>query len=265
MKNLKFVSACLLATTALTLPEIAAAQVDDEIIVTATKRATSVQDVPISVTVVSPAQLENQGVTSIKDLTSVASGFNIQSSQTETQGTSIRIRGVGTTGNNIGLESAVGVFIDGVYQSRPGVALGELTDIEALELLRGPQGTLFGRNTSAGALNIRTKKPDFDGTSGFADFTYGNFDLINAKAAVNFTASDQLAFRLNGAYRQRDGFLTSSVDPDIESHNRDRFLIKGQALWEPSDQTSLRVIADYSEIDENCCASVTDAFSGRRL
>jgi len=127
MKTIKFVSTCLLATTALTLPEIAAAQVD-EIIVTATKRDTSVQDVPISVTVVSPAQLENQGITSIKDLTSVASGFNIQSSQTETQGTSIRIRGVGTTGNNIGLESAVGVFIDGVYQSRPGVALGELTD-----------------------------------------------------------------------------------------------------------------------------------------
>ena len=86
-----------------------------------------------------PAQLENQGIASIKDLSSVASGFNIQSSQTETQGTSIRIRGVGTTGNNIGLESAVGVFIDGVYQSRPGVALGELSDIEALELLRGPQ------------------------------------------------------------------------------------------------------------------------------
>jgi len=94
MKTIKFVSTCLLATTALTLPEIAAAQVD-EIIVTATKRDTSVQDVPISVTVVSPAQLENQGITSIKDLTSVASGFNIQSSQTETQGTSIRIRGVG--------------------------------------------------------------------------------------------------------------------------------------------------------------------------
>ncbi len=257
MKNLKFVSAFLLATTALTLPQIAAAQDADEIIVTATKRATSVQDVPISVTVVNPAQLENQGIASIKDLSSVASGFNIQSSQTETQGTSIRIRGVGTTGNNIGLESAVGVFIDGVYQSRPGVALGELSDIEALELLRGPQGTLFGRNTSAGALNIRTKKPDFDGTSGFADFTYGNFDLINVQAGVNFTASENLAFRVNGAYRQRDGFLTSSIDPDIESHDRDRFLIRGQALWEPSDATSLRLIADYSEIDENCCAAVT--------
>jgi len=229
---------------------------EDVILVTATKRDTSVQDVPISVTVVSPAQLENQGVTSIKDLESVASGFNIQSSQTETQGTSIRIRGVGTTGNNIGLESAVGVFIDGVYQSRPGVALGELTDIASLELLRGPQGTLFGRNTSAGALNIQTKRPDFDGTSGFADFTYGNFNLINVKGGVNFTASEQLAFRVNGAYRQRDGFLTSTVDPDIESHNRDRFLIRGQALWEPTDVTSLRVIADYSEIDENCCNAV---------
>jgi len=252
-KSILFLSAAAIAA----IPQISHAQIDDdEIIVTATKRATSVQDVPISVTVVNPAQLENQGVTSIKDLSSVASGFNIQSSQTETQGTSIRIRGVGTTGNNIGLESAVGVFIDGVYQSRPGVALGELTDIEALELLRGPQGTLFGRNTSAGALNIRTKKPDFDGTSGFADFTYGNFDLINVKGAVNFTASDQLAFRVNGAYRQRDGFLESSLDDDIESHDRDRFLIRGQALWEPSDVTSLRLIADYSEIDENCCAAV---------
>jgi len=257
MKNLKFVSACLLATTALTVPDIAAAQIEDEVIVTATKRDTSVQDVPISVTVVSPAQLENQGVASIKDLSSVASGFNIQSSQSETQGTSIRIRGVGTTGNNIGLESAVGVFIDGVYQSRPGVALGELTDIEALELLRGPQGTLFGRNTSAGALNIRTKKPNFDGFGGYADFTYGNFDLINVQAGANFTASEDLAFRVNGAYRQRDGFVTSSVNPDSESHNRDRFLIRGQALWEPSDVTSLRIIADYAEIDENCCGAVT--------
>jgi len=260
MKKLASVGITLLSSTMLMSTSTAFAQsADDEdvILVTATKRASSVQEVPISVTVVSPTQLENQGVVSIKDLSSVASGFNIQSSQTESQGTSIRIRGVGTTGNNIGLESAVGVFIDGVYQSRPGVALGELTDIEALELLRGPQGTLFGRNTSAGALNIRTKKPDFDGTSGFANFTYGNYNLMSAQAGVNFTASEDLAFRVNGAIRKRDGFLTSSIDPDDESHNRDRFLIKGQALWEPSDQTSLRIIADYAETDENCCQAVT--------
>ena len=263
MKKLTSAAIALLSTTAMMSAPTAFAQdsgqdaEEDVILVTATKRATSVQDVPISVTVVNPTQLDNQGVTSIKDLSSVASGYNIQSSQSETQGTSIRIRGVGTTGNNIGLESAVGVFIDGVYQSRPGVALGELTDVEALELLRGPQGTLFGRNTSAGALNIRTKKPDFDGFSGFADFTYGNFDLINVKGAANFTASENLAFRVNGAYRERDGFLDSSTNPDAESHNRDRFLIRGQALWEPTDATSLRVIADYAEIDENCCGAVT--------
>ena len=262
MKITARLSVFLLAATAMTAFSSAGHAQDntetyeDEILVTATKRATSVQDVPISVTVVTPESLQNQGVASIKDLQSVASGFNIQSSQTESQGTSIRIRGVGTTGNNIGLESSVGVFIDGVYASRPGVALGELTDIEALELLKGPQGTLFGRNTSSGALNIRTKKPNFDGTSGYADFTYGNFDLINVQAGANFTASEDLAFRVNGAFRQRDGFLTSASNPDSESHNRDRFLIKGQALWEPSDATSLRIIADYAETDENCCAGV---------
>jgi len=264
MNKLTSASLALLTTTALMSASTAFAQTssdtefdDDVIIVQATKRDTSVQDIPISVTVVSPETLEEQGVVSIKDLVSVTSGFNLQSSQTETQGTSIRIRGVGTTGNNIGLESSVGVFIDGVYQSRPGIALGELTDISSLELLRGPQGTLFGRNTSAGALNIHTEKPNFEGVSGFADFTYGNFDLFNAQGAINFTASETLAFRVNGSYRERDGFLTSSIDPDLESNNRDRFLIKGQALWEPTDQTSLRVIADYAEADENCCASVT--------
>jgi len=266
MKIFTSASLALLTTTALmsastafaqTNPSDTVVQDEDVVIVRATKRDTSLQEIPISVTVVSPDQLDDQGVVSIKDLVSVTSGFNLQSSQTETQGTSIRIRGVGTTGNNIGLESSVGVFIDGVYQSRPGIALGELTDIASLELLRGPQGTLFGRNTSAGALNIHTEKPNFDGVSGFADFTFGNFDLFNAQGAINFTASETLAFRVNGSYRERDGFLTSSIDPDLESNNRDRFLIKGQALWEPTDQTSLRIIADYAEADENCCASVT--------
>lgn len=262
MKTITRLSSCLLAASAMTAISTAsfaqeANTFEDEILVTATKRASSVQDVPISVTVLGGAQLENQGVTSIKDLTSSTTGFNIQTAQNPSQATSIRIRGIGTTGNNIGLESAVGIFIDGVYQSRPGVALGELTDIEALEILKGPQGTLFGRNTSAGALNIRTKKPDFDGTSGFADFTYGNYDLMNVQAGVNFTASDQLAFRVNGAWRQRDGFLTNSVNPDFESQDADRFFIKGQALFEPTDATSLRLIADYSETDEQCCGSVT--------
>ena len=151
----------------------------------------------------------------------------------------------------------MGVFIDGVYQSRPGVALGELIDIEAIEMLRGPQGTLFGRNVTAGALNIRTVAPQLDEFSGFANLTYGNFDLINLQGMINAPVSDTFGVRLTGSYRERDGFMESSIVDGAESHNRDRFIIRGQALWEPTDVTSLRLIADYQEVDENCCAAVT--------
>jgi len=235
------------------------AEDEDVIIVTATQRASDVQDIPIAVTAVTPAQLERQGIVDVKSLGSVAPSFSISSSNTETQGTSIRIRGVGTAGNNIGLESAVGVFIDGVYQSRPGVALGELVDVQQVEVLRGPQGTLFGRNTTAGALVVRNKKPDLLG--GFASATYGNFDLVNIQGAINAPiVADQLGFRLTGAYRNRDGY-TVNLEDGGDSYNRDRFLLRGQLLWEPNSDISLRLIADYQETDENCCASVTLATS----
>jgi outer membrane receptor protein involved in Fe transport len=228
----------------------------DVIIVTATLRAADVQDIPIAVTAVQPAELERQGVVDIKQLSSVSPSFNIQSSQTETQGTSIRIRGVGTTGNNTGLESSVGVFIDGVYQSRPGIALGDLLDLERLEILRGPQGTLFGRNTSAGALNISTKRPDLNEFEGFANATYGNLNYIGVQGGVSVPiVKDQAAIRLSGAYRQRDGIITSSVS-GAESGNRDRFILRGQLLWEPSADVSFRLIGDYAQSNENCCTAV---------
>ena len=229
----------------------------DVIIVTATLRAADVQDIPIAVTAVSPEQLDRQNVQDIKALTSISPSFNVQSSQTESQGTSIRIRGVGTTGNNTGLESSVGVFIDGVYQSRPGIALGDLLDLERLEILRGPQGTLFGRNTSAGALNLTTKRPNLTKVEAFGNFTYGNYDFFNVQAGVSVPLiSDQLGFRLSGAYRKRDGFLKSVGVPGAESSNRDRYVIRGQLLWEPSPDISLRLIGDYAKATENCCDAV---------
>lgn len=227
------------------------------IIVTATLRAADVQDIPIAVTAVSPDQLDRQNVQDIKSLTSISPSFNVQSSQTESQGTSIRIRGVGTTGNNTGLESSVGVFIDGVYQSRPGIALGDLLDLERLEILRGPQGTLFGRNTSAGALNLTTKRPDLTKVEAFGNFTYGNFDFFNVQAGVSVPLiSDQLGLRLSGAYRKRDGYLNSVGVPGSESGNRDRYVIRGQLLWEPSPDVSIRLIGDYAKANENCCDAV---------
>lgn len=229
---------------------------DEPIIVTATLRAMDVQDIPLAVTAVAPETLERQGIQDIKALSSVSPSFNIQSSQTETQGTSIRIRGVGTTGNNTGLESSVGVFIDGVYQSRPGIALGDLLDLERLEILRGPQGTLFGRNTSAGALNISTRRPNMSEVEGFVNASYGNMDFINVQAGVSAPlVQDALAVRVSGAYRKRDGYITSSTS-GAESGNRDRFLLRGQLLWEPSADVSVRIIGDYAESDENCCTAV---------
>jgi len=235
---------------------------DGIIIVTANRRAQDVQDIPIAVTAVTPVQLQQQGITDIKTLGAVSASFNIQSSQTESQGTSIRLRGVGTTGNNIGLESAVGVFIDGVYQSRPGVALGELIDVEQVEVLRGPQGTLFGRNTTAGALVVRNKMPNLSEFGGYAEATYGNFDLFNIQGALNAPLiRDQLGIRLTGTYRKRDGYLISAADGS-ESNNRDRYLVRGQLLWEPTADISIRLIGDYQKTDENCCATVTLSSAG---
>lgn len=227
----------------------------DVIIVTATLRAADVQDIPIAVTAVQPVELERQGIADIKALSSLSPSFNIQSSQTETQGTSIKIRGVGTTGNNTGLESSVGVFIDGVYQSRPGVALGDLMDLERLEVLRGPQGTLFGRNTSAGALNITTRRPSLTEADGFANFSYGNYDFINVQAGVGVPiVQDTAAVRFSGSYRKRDGYLKSTTG--AESNNRDRYMLRGQFYAEPSPDVSIRLLADYSKVDENCCDAV---------
>ncbi len=225
------------------------------IIVTATLREADVQDIPLAVTAVSPQTLANTGVQDIKTLSAVSPSFNIQSSQTESQGTSMKIRGVGTTGNNAGLESSVGVFIDGVYQSRPGIALGDLMDLERLEILRGPQGTLFGRNTSAGALNITTKRPDLDEVEGFVNASYGNFDFINVQGGVSVPlVTDTAGLRIAGSYRKRDGFLRSATG--AESLNRDRYFVRGQLLFEPSPDVSIRIVADYSKANEDCCDAV---------
>jgi outer membrane receptor protein involved in Fe transport len=247
---------CMAAVTQPVFAQDATDDGDKPIIVTATLREANVQDIPIAVTAVAPEALERQGVRDIKNIASISPSINIQSSQTESQGTTIRIRGVGTTGNNIGLESSVGVFIDGVYQSRPGVALGDLVDLERLEILRGPQGTLFGRNTSAGALNITTKRPDLDEFEGFMNMSYGNYNFFNVQGGVSVPiAPGKAAVRVSGAYRTRDGFIKSLGGP--ESNDRNRYLFRGQFYAEPSTDLSVRIIADYTDADEHCCEGLS--------
>ncbi len=236
-------------------------EIEDVIIVTATRRREDIQDVPIAVTALSPELLQDKGVVNIQDLAIVAPSFASSQAQTNSGSVVLRIRGVGTTSNNIGFESAVGVFIDGAYQSRPGVALGEFVDVERVEVLRGPQGTLFGRNTSAGALNVVNASPDIYGDfGGFANFTYGNYDLINVQGALNIPiVQDKVAARLTGAYRSRDGYI-DVFDGDGEflgaSNSVENIILRGQVGFEANNGLEGRIIADFSDASSSCCVAV---------
>ncbi len=258
----------LMACSSLTAPAFAqdadadAPEVRDDnvIIVTATRRAQDVQDIPLAVTAISPQQLEAQRVVNIQQVTALAPSFTSSQAQLASGSVVLRVRGVGTTSNNIGFESAVGIFIDGAYQARPGVALSEFVDVERVEVLRGPQGTLFGRNTSAGALNITNARPDVTEFSGFVNAEYGNFDEKSLQGAINVPiVEDTVALRLTGAFRERDGFLTV-VDRNGtaigDTNDVDQWLVRGQIGWDTDSGLRGRIIADYSKSQSSCCGAI---------
>jgi iron complex outermembrane recepter protein len=225
----------------------------NDIVVTAQGRSQVLSDVPLAVSAVSAEQLERTGATDIRALNQVAPSLLVSSTGNEAQA-SARIRGVGTVGDNPGLESSVATFIDGVYRSRTGLGLNDLGEIDRVEVLRGPQGTLGGRNASAGMLSITTKAPQFE-FGGMAEATYGNYDFWRFQGAVTGPISEQLAFRLDGLYAKRDGFY-NDVNTGRDINNRDRYLVRGQLLFQPSSDLSIRLIGDYSHRKEDCCAAV---------
>ena len=230
----------------------------DTIIVTATKREQSLQDVPVVVTAVSGQLMQDAGVKDIKDLTILTPGLTVTSTSNETV-TTARIRGVGTVGDNPGLESSVGVVIDGVYRPRNGVSFGDLGELQRVEVLKGPQGTLFGKNTSAGVINILSVAPSFN-FGAQAEVTVGDYGARGASASVTgpLTADDTVAGRLFVATRQRDGFLdvvTGTAGPRTKSDdvNQDFWTIRGQLLAVPTESLKVRIIGDYTVRDESCC------------
>ncbi len=181
-----------------------------ELVVTAQKREQNLQDVPIVVTTLPQRQLQDAGVRDIKDLQVLAPGLSVTSSTSEAQ-TSARIRGVGTIGDNPGLESSVGTVVDGVYRARSGVAFGDLGELERVEILKGPQGTLFGKNTSAGVISVLTKAPSFDFEAA-GELTVGDHGALGVAGSVTGPiVADKLAGRLYAAKRERDGFADVHV------------------------------------------------------
>lgn len=255
-----FLVAALALLVSAPLSVVAQETAIEEVVVTATKRESSVQDVPIAISAFTGEDLSARGITDVYSLQQVSPSLFVNTSNSSTNGGTMRIRGVGTTGNNVGLESAVGTFVDGIHRSRSGQALNDILDVERIEVLRGPQGTLFGKNTSAGALHIITKRPDFTENSGWASISGGSLGTIRGELGYNAVISDASAFRIAANYHERDGYY-DDIDSGDEYNELDRYSIKAQWAWEPSDTFNVRVIVDYTDRDESCCPA-TYSFLG---
>jgi iron complex outermembrane recepter protein len=230
----------------------------EEIIVTAQKRSENLQDVPISVVAISAQALKDAGVTDIRSLTILTPGLTVTSEGNEAI-TTARIRGIGTVGDNPGLESSVGVNIDGVYRPRNGVAFGDLGEIEQIEVLYGPQGELFGKNNDAGVINVTTKRPSntFGAT---AEVTGGNFNDREFRGSVTGPLNDIMSGRLYFGFQKQDGYidLNNGIGPSTQgdTNSRHAYTVRGQLLITPNDNMDFLVIADLSKRNESCCGAV---------
>ena len=227
-------------------------QAENVIIVTAQGRAQALADVPVAISAINSETLINSGANDIRALNQVAPSLLVSSTGSEANG-SARIRGIGTVGDNPGLESSVPVFIDGVYRSRSGIGLNELGELDRIEVQRGPQGTLGGRNSSAGLISIYSKKPEFN-FGGTGEVTYGNFDFLRIAGSITGPISDTLAARVDGVLVKRDGFYTDTTN-GTDVNDRDRYFVRAQVLFEPTEDLSFRLIGDYTFRDEKCCAA----------
>jgi len=243
-----------------TAPAFAQDSADDVIVISATKRNTTLQATPVAVTVTKADVIEKAQILDIKDLQSVVPTFRV--SQLQNAGnTTLSIRGFGNGGNNIGIEPSVGLFIDGVYRSRAASQIGDLPNLERVEVLSGPQSTLFGKNASAGVVSIVTAKPEFE-TSGYVEAGVGNYNFGYAKGYITGGITDTLAVSLGGGFQKRDGYFEPAPGTRGGDFNDlRRYSFRAQALWEPVDDFSARLIWDKSVLDENCCG-VTTAIVG---
>ena len=257
----------LAGAAALALPAAAQAQdtdadFDDEgagveapvnsnvIVVTATKREQTLQETPVAVSVTSAETIEQAQIRDVSDLATVVPSLQVSQNQSSFA-TSYSVRGFGTDGNNIGLEPSVAMFVDGVYRSRAVSQISDLPDIQRVEVLRGPQSTLFGKNASAGVISIVTKEPQFD-FGGMVEASYGNYDAMVVKGFVTGPISDSFAFSVGGGINKRDGFLTNGANGE-DINDRDRWFTRGQLLFDNGGPLRVRVIGDYDKIEERCC------------
>jgi iron complex outermembrane receptor protein len=237
-------------------PATADADVDasPDIVVTARRTSERAQDVPIALSVLGGDTLERRGGYTLSDVQFQTPSLTAYNSNP--RNSSIGIRGIGVSSASDGLDTSVGVYIDGVYLGRPGMALSDLIDIDRVEVLRGPQGTLFGRNNSAGVLNITTRKPEF-AFGATAELSGGTYNYNQERVSLTGPLIDGLlAFRVTGFNTRRDGVL-DNIKTGVPGNSIGRAGARVQLLATPAPNLTLRLVADYSNEDDTCCVSAT--------
>ncbi len=216
----------------------------DTIIVTSRRRREVIQDVPISISVISASQVADAGAFNVNRVKEFVPSVQLYTSNPRNTG--INIRGLGSPFGltNDGLDQGVGIYVDGVYNARPAAATFDFLDIDRIEVLRGPQGTLFGKNTTAGAFNITTKKPSFKSGGNF-EISYGNYGYIQAKSSITGALTKKLAGRLSFSGTQRDG-VVENVRTNKSTNDINNLGFRGQLLYNPSEKTTITLSADAS-------------------
>jgi iron complex outermembrane receptor protein len=241
-----------------------AAVQNDVITVTARRREESLQDVPISVSVVSAASLERQGITNTTELDEIVPNLQFAAYGTLTGNNSaaqVFIRGIGQTDATPAVDPGVGIYIDEVYMGRSVGGAMDFRDISSVQVLRGPQGTLFGRNTIGGAVLMSTNAP---GAGNTIRLGIGEDNMFEAFAAFDIPISDQLEGRVSAGHRQRDGYVTRVFD-GIDLGDENTSTVQGSLRWEATPNLSFTLRADYSEEDENGSPFVFQRVNGSQL
>ena len=215
-----------------------------EVLVTSRRRQEVAQDIPIPITVLGGSKVDEAGAFNVSKLKELVPSVQLYSSNP--RNTTLNIRGLGSTFGltNDGIEPGVGFYIDGVYHARPAVTSLDFVDLDRIEVLRGPQGTLFGKNTTAGAFNVFTKKPTFTSTAK-AELSYGNYNFIQAKASVSGGVSKNVAARFSFSGTQRQGTLFNETSQQYFS-GLNNVGVKGQVLWLPTDKLEVLFSGDYN-------------------
>lgn len=250
--------ASALALTVMGTGALAQGPMLEEIIVTAQKRTESLQDVPVAVDAFSAALIQEAGINDMDDLANMTPSLHSLSLASPFS-TKLQIRGIGTAQNDPALEPSVGVFVDGVFLGRSGLGMSDLTDIERIEVLQGPQGTLYGKNTNAGAISVITKRPNLEEYEGYIDASLGDYNLRKLTVAASGPLSDTVAFRLSGDIHQRDGYY-ENVGAAVDGNDANDWNVQGKLLWEPTNRLSFMLSGWHVDRNNSCCAS--DATQG---